>query len=523
VAILMGAVALVLLVACANVINLLLARGLARMTELGTRLAIGASRARVMRQLLAESALLGGLGGGIGLALAVWGTPRIARLMANEDPTIAYNVAPDGTVLLFTAGVSIGAAMAAGLIPALRLSRGALPSVRSRDATGSVAIWSRALIVSQVAVSLLLLAGAFLLMTTLSNLRTGDFGFEREGVVTMRVEPGFAALTPLARAAYLRDVLDRVRGVNGVRAAALSLGMPVIGAGVDSSFTPEGEERDPDATAFVNEVSDGYFAATGTRLLSGRDFGPDDRPGSPPVAIVNDALVRRYFGGRSPLGQRATVGIRGVVEIVGVVETTKYESLREADSPIVYTHALQGTGLGPGLNVVVKADGGDSAAVDIRRAAQAAGPVPVTAVRTLASQIDRTLVRERLIARVLGTLALVAVLLAAAGLYGVLAYTVTRRTREIGVRLALGATRSGVLAPVLRQSLALVAVGIGIGVPASLALARLLESTLYGVTPGDPRVLAAVVGSLLGVAFLAGLVPALRASRVDPLVALRSE
>jgi predicted permease len=524
---LMGAVTLVLIVACANVVNLLLARGLARRGEIGVRLAIGASRGRLIRQLLAESAVLGLIGGSVGLALAVWGTPHLATLMANDDPGVAYDVAPDRTVLLFTLVVSLGAALAAGLIPAIRVSRAKVPSLRedasARDARGGLSAWTRGLVAFQVALSLLLLAGAVLLVTTLRNLRTGDFGFDREGVLSMRLETPRAGYAGERRLAYLRAALERTRSTPGVRSAALSLGMPVISAGVDMSFEVEGRPREPDAIVFVNDVSDGYFEVTGTRLLRGRDFGPQDGPGSTPVAIINDTVARRYFGARDPVGQRVGVGNRGMLEVVGVVATTKYQSLRESDSPIVYVHALQRADAS-GLNLLVKAAGDPvSTGVAVRSAIQEMAPVRVTPPLTLSSQIDRTLVEERLIARVLGMFALLAVALAAAGLYGVLAYNTARRTGEIGIRLALGATRGAVLWPVLAESAKLAALGIAIGVPAALALTRLLSNLLYGVAPTDPRVLGAVVLCLFCVALIAALVPAWRASRVNPLVALRYE
>jgi predicted permease len=524
---LMGAVALVLLVACANVVNLLLARGVARRGEIGIRLAIGASRGRLVRQLLAESALLGLIGGGVGLAFAIWGTPGIATLMANEDPSVVYDVAPDATVLTFAFLVSLGSALAAGLIPTVRVSRAKVPSLRedvsARTARTGLSVWSRGLIAFQVALSLLLLAGALLLVTTLRNFRTSDFGFDRQGVVSMRLELRRAGYTGERRVAYLRAVLERVRNTPGVLGGALSLGMPVIGAGVDTSFGVEGQPRDPDALVFVNDITDGYFEATGTKLLLGRDFGPQDGAGSTPVAIVNEAVRSRYFGARNPVGQRVRVGPRGVVEIVGVVATSKYQSLRDSESPIVYAHALQSPETGE-LNLVVKTAGDPtSTGLSVRRAVQDVAPVRVTPVVTLSSQIDRTLVEERLIARVLGVFAFLALVLAAAGLYGVLAYSTTRRTAEIGIRLALGATRGAVLWPIVAESAKLATAGIAIGVPAALALTRLLSNLLYGVAPTDARVLGAVVLCLLAVALIAALVPAWRASRVNPLVALRYE
>lgn len=524
---LMGAVALVLLVACANVVNLLLTRGLARRSEISVRLAVGASRSRLVRQLLAESAVLGLIGGGVGLAFAVWGTPRIATLMANEDPAVAYNVAPDGIVLMFTLLVALGSALAAGLIPAVRVSGATVASIREdagvRKTSGPISVWGKGLVASQVALSLLLLAGALLLVATLGNLRTGDFGFDREGIVTMRLEPARVGYTGERRLAYLRAVLERVRNTASVRSAALALGKPAIGAGMNSSFAVEGEPRDPDKLAFVNDVSDGYFATTGTRVLLGRDFGPEDGPKSAPVAIINDTAARRYFGAQSPIGKRVGIGVRGVVEIVGVVETAKYESLRETDSPIVYVHAFQSRQAG-GLELVVRTHDVDAATLatgirgELRQMA-----VPVSQPALLSHDIDRTLVRERLIARVLGAFALLAVALAAAGLYGVLAYSVTRRTGEIGIRFALGATRGAVLWPVLTESAKLVALGVAIGIPAALALTRFLANVLYGVSPTDVRVLGGVVLLLFAVAMAAASIPAWRASRVDPLVALRYE
>lgn len=523
-----GAVALVLLVAIANVVNLLLARGLGRRAEVSMRLAIGASRGRLVRQFLTEAAVLGLAGGALGLAVAVWGTPGVAALMANEDPAIVYDVRPDRVVLAFTILLSLGSAIVAGLLPALRVSRARAPSLRVDTGAGRggrvMTIWSRGLVAGQVGLSLLLLIGAFLLIGTLRNFRTGSFAFERDGVVTMALSPARNAYAGERRDAYFRDVLER---------AAVALGLPMVSTGVSSSIVIEGQPADPDASVFVNEVSEDYFATTGTRLVLGRDFGPDDRRGSPPVAIVNEALARRYFPGVNPIGRRVTVGVLsrtaapgsgGPLEIVGVVETTKHESLREPDSPIVYGHALQGGNLGGSLHLAVKTTGDPSAAGrTLRREIQRLAPVPVGQPSTLAALIDRTLVTERLVARVLGAFALVALVLAAVGLYGLLAYSVSRRTSEIGVRLALGATRQGVLTPVLAESLKLTALGVAAGVPASLALTRLLEKLLYGVTPGDWRVLGGIALGLLGVAVLAAAVPAWRASRIDPLTALRSE
>ena len=527
---LMGAVSLVLLIACANVVNLLLARAMARRREIGLRLAIGASRGRLVRQLLTESAALGLIGGAVGLALATWGTRLIAAFMADGDPTISFDIAPDGRVLVFTAVISLGSALLAGIAPALRAARvNVTPGMRgeflvlkvSRIAT----LGTRALIAAQVALSLLLLTGASLLVTSLRNLRTFDAGFDRDHVLLIGLNPGRGGYTGDGRLAYYRQVLERARNTPGVRAAGLSLITPISGGGVDMGFVVEGRPREPGAVVYVNDASDGYFAAMGTTLLLGRDFGPEDGPNSIAVAVINDALSRRYFKSENPIGRRVRVGKQDGLEIVGVVANAKYLSLREEDHPTIYLHALQKPDDAWGLTLAVRTSGDPvSFAPAIRREVQAvAGTVPITQGTSLSAQIDRSLVKERLMTRILGAFAALALLLASVGLYGVLGYAVTRRTHEIGIRMALGARRGTVLWSVLRESWMLVAIGVAIGVPAALALTRLLSGLLYGVTPTDPWVLGGAVACLFVVALAAALRPAWRASRVDPLVALRYE
>jgi predicted permease len=527
---LMGAVSLVLLIACANVVNLLLARGMARRREISLRLAIGASRGRLVRQLLTESAALGLIGGAAGLAFATWSTRLVAAFMADGDPTIAFDIAPDGRVLMFTAAISLGSALLAGLAPALRAARtnvtpGMGSDVRAANVSRTATFWTRVLIGTQVALSLLLLTGASLLVTSLRNLRQFDAGFDRDHVLLMGLNPAKGGITGDRRLEYYRQILERARNARGVSAAGLSLITPISGGGVDLSFSVEGRPREPGAIVYVNDASDGYFAAMGTPLLLGRDFVPGDRPNSTAVAVINDALSRRYFKTESPIGQHATVGGRGEVEIVGVVANAKYMSLREEDHPTVYVNALQKRDEPWGLTLAVRTSGDPVLlATAIRRDVQSvAGTVPIAQPATLSAQIDRSLVKERLMTRILGAFAVLALLLASVGLYGVLGYAVTRRTNEIGIRMALGATRGTVLWSVLRESWTLVAIGVAIGVPAALALTRLLSSFLYGVTPRDPWVLGGAVACLFVVALAAASQPAWRAVRVDPLVALRYE
>lgn len=528
---LMGAVGLVLLIACANVANLLLARGLARNREVGIRLALGASSGRLVRQLLTEAAVLGLLGGAIGLAFATWAMQAIAAFMGVADPTVSFDIALDSRVLAFTAVICLGSALLAGLVPALRAVRsrvapgGTGDHCNTLDVSRTATLWTRTLVAGQVALSLLLLTGTSLLIASLWNLRTFDAGFDREHVLLMGLDPAKGGHTGERRLAYYRQVLDHIRSIPGVQGAGLSLITPISGALFDLSFSVEGRPRETHEMVYVNDVSDGYFTAMGTRILLGREFTPQDGPNSVPVAVINEALWRRYFPAENPIGQRIRLGRRDVLEIVGVVGNAKYVSLREEDHPTVYVHALQGARDVGGLTLAVRTYGDPAAFLStVRRELQSiAAAVPITRVATLAEQIDRSLAMERLMTRLLGAFAFLALLLAMVGLYGVLAYAVTRRTGEIGIRLALGATRGDVLWSVLRESWMLVAIGVAIGVPASLAATRFLSSWLYGVTPTDPWTLAGVVVCLFIVALAAASQPARRAMRVDPLVALRYE
>ena len=382
--------------------------------------------------------------------------------------------------------------------------------------------WMRTLIVAQVALSLLLLVGASLLAASVRNLRSFDAGFDRDRVLMMGLEPGRGGFTDERRLQYYRDVLERVRRVPGVAAASVSLITPVSGGGVDLSLTIGGQRQPGDV--YVHYVGDGYFSTMGTRLRSGRDFLPREGPEAPHVALVNEALVRRYFKTDPPVGQRVTLGGRGELEIVGVVANAKYLSLREEDHPTIYINALQMTDTG-GLSLAIRAMGRPLAlAPAVRRELRTLAPtVPVGTPALLSVQVDRSIVNERLVTNLLGTFAGLALLLAAVGLYGVLGYAVTRRTSEIGVRLALGASRGSILWSVVRESWWLVVAGAVLGVPAALGLTRLLESLLYGITPTDPIVVAGSIACLFIVALTAAAVPAWRASRVDPMVALRQE
>ena len=525
---LMGAVGLVLLIACANVVNLLLARGVSRQREIALRSAVGASASRLIRQLLTETAILGLIGGALGLGLASWVSPLIVRLASQGGTPLELDVAPDPRILLFTATIAIGSAVLAGIVPALRTARtdavGALKAdARTLSTTRSSTRWGRALIAIQVALSLLLLVGASLVVVTIRNMRVFDPGFDRRHVLLQTVDPIRAGYRDDALTAYYRDVLDRVRSAPGIKAASLSAIVPISGAGIDLSFEAVDRPDIPVTPVKVHRVSDSFFSTLGMRLRAGRDFDALT-VSAPASAIVSESLARRYYSGRSPIGARVRLGPLKSLEIIGVVSDAKYASLRDPDEPTVYVNAMQ-PGENLALALLVRTEGEPLAADSIvRQAVQAAGPtVRLAPASTLDAQVERSLAMERLVSRLLSAFALMALFLSAVGLYGVFGYAVARRTGEIGVRLALGASRGAVLRGILREAWVIVAIGTALGVPAVMFLSRLLGTLLFGVTPWNPAVLAAVVTAMFIVASLAALVPAWRASRLDPLVALRHD
>lgn len=526
---LMAAVSLVLLIACGNVVNLLLARGVARGREIALRLAIGASRGRVSRQLLTESALLGVAGAAVGLIIAAFGAPLILLLVTQGGAPVDLNVTPDARVLFFTASAALAASLLAGVFPALRTARADItPSFSAGPRALSVSRestrWGHALVAGQVALSLLLVAGATLLGATLRNMKGVHPGFDAEHVVLLAVDPARVGYTGERRMQYFRDILAGVRAMPGVRAASLSSITPMSGGGIDQPITIEGRPREPGVMVLANRMSEGFFATMAIPMVLGRDFVPEDASRANAVAVVNDALAQRYFRNENPIGRRFMLSGPQPLEIIGVVANSKYYSVRDADAPTVYLYAPD-SGESGGMTLSVRTSGDPLAlAPAIREQVRSvAAAVPVSQLRTLSSQVDRSLRTERLIAWLLGAFAVLALALAAVGLYGVLGYAVARRTSEIGLRLALGATRGAVLRSVLRQSAIVVAIGSAVGVPASLLLSRPLAGLLYGVTASDPVVLAGAVGCLFLTALMAAAVPAWRAARVDPMIALRHE
>jgi predicted permease len=525
---LIGAVALVLLIACVNVMALLMARGVRRRREISLRLSLGASRGRLIRQLLTESALLAATGAAIGLAVTTVAAPLVVGLLTDGAAPLVLDVRPDARVFLFTAVVAAASALIAGTLPALRTARAELTlglhaDARSTGTARGTSRWGRVLIAAQVALALVLVAGAALLLTTLRNIRRIDPGFDATHVLLLTVNPSRVGYADERLTQYWREVLAAVRSLPGVEAASAAQVTPLSGGGIDRRITVEGRLPGSNDQISANRVSEGFFATMSTPLVLGRDFTDNDaRPGRQ-VVIINEALARRYFNGGNPIGRHLALNDGQPKEIIGVVANAKYYTLREADAPTAYLHWLnQGEG---GVTLSVRTSGPPAAMAEmIRSRVVAIAPsVPIGRVRTLARQVERTLAAERLLARLLSAFAILALALACVGLYGVLGYSVAHRTGEIGLRMALGASRGRVLRSILREAAIVVAIGAAAGIPAATLLSRPIAHLLYGVTAADPRLIAGTVGCLLAAALAAAAAPAYRAARVDPVVALRQD
>jgi len=532
--VLMGVVALVLLIASANVANLLLAHGAARSREFAVRLAVGAGRLRLVRQLFTESALLALLGGAAGVALAWWAT-RLLLLMASNGPeALPVDVTPNLRVLGFTIGVSALCAIIFGIAPALRASRiEPNTSLKAGKIGGSTVLRNplgKAFVVAQVALSLLLLVGAGLFIRTLINLQKIPSGFNEENAMLFQIDPAAAGynVEDPKLPALLRDVEVNVKATPGVQAASFAFTIFNQGFWTSPAFThedniPEGQNR----TLRNNIVGLDFFAALGVPLVEGRVFGPQDTAKSQPVAMVSESMVRKFFpGGGSPLGKRFGISgpkSAGEIEVIGVVKDAKYGRLTDDVKPMAfYPHAQRPDMLG---NLVVRFSGPASAVVpQIRQAIKQTNPnLPIDDVVSLSDHIGRSLVQQKLVARLAAFFGLLALLLACVGLYGVMSYGVARRTNEIGIRMALGARGSSVLWLVLREALLLVLIGLVLGLVTALAVTKTAASLLYELKPNDPLTIALATLLLATVAVLAGYFPARRAARVDPMVALREE
>ncbi len=533
---LMVVVGVVLLIACANIANLLLARAAARQREIAVRLAIGSSRGRLVRQLLTESLLLSLLGAGVGLLFAQWASRLLVRYLSTGSGNgIWLDLGIDGRVLAFTVAVSVVTGILFGVAPAWRAvrvdpqqamkagGRGVVPG-EGRQRAGKL------LVVGQVALSLLLVMAAGLLLGSFRKLTTLDPGFRREGVLLAQLDLGKAGYTGPRLLDAHNELLRRARELQGVRSASTSIATPIgrmswNDALVVPGYTPGGFR---DALAFFNEVSDGYFATLGTALLAGRDFVPADQERPAPVAIINESAARHFFRGVSPIGRTFSVQ-RGdstgpEMEVVGVVADAKYQSLTEENQPTVYIPFGAGSDPEKFINLELRADGPlTNLSGAVRDVVASVNPAISVDLTTLHAQVSASLARPRLLATLSGFFGALALLLAVIGLYGTLSYGVTRRRNEIGIRLALGAGRERVMRMVVSEAGRLVLIGTIAGVLLALATTRFVSSFLYGLEATDAVTLVISACVLGGVAMGAAFLPAWRASRLDPVEALREE
>jgi predicted permease len=530
--VLMAMVGIILLIACANLANLLLARGDARTREIAVRMAIGAPRGRIVRQFLTESGMLAFSGGALGLLFASWSGRVLLGTLPQPQGPIGLDVSPDVRILTFTFGVSVVSALLFGLMPALRATHHSIGG--SMKQTGGTASafprlhLDRLLAAVELALAVPLLAGAGLFIGTVRNLTTLDAGFIQQNVLQARIDVDRARIPKSQWQTVYAQLVDRAAAVPCVTAVSLANHGLIAADGATSSGPvhfpgyrfEEGESRN----LLETYVGPDYFTAAGVPLRTGRLFGARDGANRQEVAIVNETLARQYFAGRNPVGLRFGIGDGpGNIEIIGVVADAKYFNLRQNPVPMAYYPFEQV--MPARMNSLIVRTQGDAVAVarSLRAAIIGVRPDLLQDVRTLSSQIDDSLFTERMLARISGFFGILALALTCIGLYGIVAHGVTRRIHEIGIRIALGAARGEVVRMVLRETLMVSVAGLAIGAPLAVGLSRLIGSFLYGVKPNDPAVLGGALLTLLAASILAGYLPARRAARVDAMVALRYE
>jgi putative ABC transport system permease protein len=518
--VLMAVVALVLLIACANVASLSLARASARQKEIAVRLAIGAGRGRIVRQLLVESALLSFAGAACGIVLAVMTGRLLLDRLSTGPMALELDLTPNWHVLLFTAVVAMATAILFGLAPALQ-STASGPSSALKEGARSTGSRSRLLpwlVTVQVALSLVLLIGAGLFVRTLQNLQSFDAGFTREGVLLADLDGKRPQLSG--------EFLDRIRRVPGVVSASMSTHTPLSGSIWSEPAVPAGQPLPEKDNAVFVAAGPGFFSTMRIPVLSGREFTQQDSVGSAAAAVVNERYAQRHFPNHNPVGERLTAKLNGVrrdLQIVGLVKNTTARSLRAAPPPTVYVAYAQVPDDSRATLEVRAAGRLNEVASAVRQVLQSSFPEGAIEVRPLSAQVDATIVQERMMAALASGFGLLALALASVGIYGLLAYGVARRTKEIGIHMALGAQRGKVIRLVLRGARQSLLIGLAIGLPTAMGASHWVESMLFGLKPTDPVAIVAAVVLLATVAHIAAYVPALRASRVDPVVALRHE
>jgi putative ABC transport system permease protein len=530
--VLAGAVTFVLLIACANVANLLLARGARRQQEIAVRSAIGAGRARVIRQLFTESLLLGGLGGAAGLLVAHWTLKGLVMLSPVDVPGLDH-VGLSYPVLLFTGGISLVTAVLAGFAPAFEGSRADFSALKSGVRQIGTDVRRRrlrhALVVAELALAVVLLVGAGLMLRSFAGMQRIDTGFDARNVLTMRVTLPFPRYRLDAFPGFFEQAVQRVRTLPGVQSAGAVNFLPFAELGAATGFTIVGQPVPPPGQAFVTDVrvADlGYFDAMHIPMRRGRWFSARELHERSNVVIINDALARRYFPGQDPIGQRLTIAMSNQPEpseVIGVAGDVRYADLTDAVRPMSYWPPVQLPY--PGMTLTVRTAANPRGLVTaIQREIQSLDKdQPVADVRTMEEWMSRALSRERFSSTLLTAFATLALLLAAIGIYGVMSYAVSQRQSEIGVRLALGANGPHVLRMVMKSGLQLVVAGLGLGVVGGLLVGRALSGLLYQTTAGDPVTLASAIAALGGVAMIAIYLPARRASRLNPIVALQAD
>lgn len=528
---LLGIAGLVLLVACGNLANLMLARASARERELAVRLAIGASRWRIVRQLLVESLVLAGAGAAAGAGLASWLSRGLVALFATGGAAVFVDLRTDWRILGFAAGLGVLTCLLFGLMPAIRATRTAPGQVMKAGSRGTSddrqrSRLRRALVVGQIALSLVLVAAALLFAGTLHNLRHAASGMETRRVVDAEITIRPADVPETGRAALMRELVARMSRIPGVEAAASTAEVPLTGNIWNDTLVLDGQRKQPHPN--LNEVGSRFFDVMRIPLVAGRNFDDTDTPASPMVAIVNEAFGRAFFGNPRPLGARFQFDRPPddpgpVWRVVGVVRDTKYSDLRGDMGPIIFFPVTQDADPWTVLNVLVRTATDEAPTASILRTVREVAPTAIATVSRLDDEIDDTLVRERLMATLSVFFGVLAAALAAVGLYGVMAYLVARRRMEIGIRMALGANRLRVIRLVLTESAGLVAIGLVLGLALTVAAGRAVTTLLFGLTATSPGILAAAAAGLALTAALATAIPARRAARLNPTTALREE